>query len=775
MGKDRSRAVRTKPKRKSIKAKTTNFGSKRKLSRMGKMQKKGLSGPSAHFVTRSKALKILQVSLKDFRRLCILKGIYPRDPKKKLKGANKTYYHLKDILFLSHEPLLNKFREFKTFLKRIKKYLGKNEIDDAKRAYDHKPTYTLDHLVKERYPRFQDAVADIDDALTLVHLFAYLPSSKGVTSKKTQVCSRLAREWQLWVTKSHSLTKVFISVKGIYYQAEVNGQKVIWIVPHKFTQSVPSDIDLSIMLTFLEFYETLLGFVLFKLYNDIGFRYPPAILQSKEVQGEFLRSLVTESISKSKPSNDVDENQPKSKKQKTSKSESKPFQSKNVKVVDPDVTPEMLQRMGTIDAVLKKIEKISKEEEDGNNMEEDEEKDKDENDEDAEDPDDPALLDETAKLVKDKQKEMSKFKKLFKGLKFYVSREVPRDTLEFAILSMNGDVAYEVDGNPKDLQGVTHVITDRETGGLIKERIANCEYIQPQWVFDSINARMLLPVSRYDPASEDLPPHLSPFVDNHKLGYIPAYAKELEELKAARMVPSLRKKEAAASDENEKNDDKDEKNPEDEEEYISEDEADRKAGKEYSEELQNELKRSRKDMEESTDESEDIESEEDDDEEEEDDGEEDSENDEDEEDEDEEDEEESDDDDEMEEEKPKKKEAAKPTKNAEPEVAKKAPKELQFIPCSSFTGAKKGYYFKKGALGLGYYKFINREITFAGGSGMSKRAKRRQEEAEELQRSKMVMKGKAKRLYNKMQHGIKEKQHEIQKLKRRRERLEKGN
>ncbi len=765
MGKDRSRAVRTKPKRKSIKAKTTNFGSKRKLSRMGKMQKKGLSGPSAHFVTRSKALKILQVSLKDFRRLCILKGIYPRDPKKKLKGANKTYYHLKDILFLSHEPLLNKFREFKTFLKRIKKYLGKNEIDDAKRAYDHKPTYTLDHLVKERYPRFQDAVADIDDALTLVHLFAYLPSSKGVTSKKIQVCSRLAREWQLWVTKSHSLTKVFISVKGIYYQAEVNGQKVIWIVPHKFTQSVPSDIDLSIMLTFLEFYETLLGFVLFKLYNDIGFRYPPAILQSKEVQGEFLRSLVTESISKPQPSNKVDKNEPKSKKQKISKDGQKPFQSKSIKVVDPDVTPEMLQRMGTLDAVLKKIEEISKEE-DENNMEEDEGNDKDENDEDAEDPDDPALLDETAKLVKDKQKEMSKFKKLFKGLKFYVSREVPRDTLEFSILSMNGDVAYEVDGNPKDLQGVTHVITDREIGGLVKERISKCEYIQPQWVFDSINARMLLPIARYDPASEDLPPHLSPFVDNHKLGYIPAYAKELEELKAARIVPSLRKKETI-SDEKEKNGE-DEKNPEDDEEYVSEDEADRKAGKEYSEELQKELKRSRKEMEESSDESEDIESEEEEDEEEDNDDEEESDNDE------EDDEEEESDDGEMEEEKPQKKETAKSTKNAEP-AAKKAPKELQFIPCSSFSGAKKGYYFKKGALGLGYYKFIEREITFTGGSGMSKRGKRKQEEAEELQRSKMVMKGKAKRLYNRMQHGIKEKKHEIHKLKRRRERLEKGN
>lgn len=65
--------VEGKTKKKSVKANVTSkFGSKRKASRMGKKVKKGQSGPSTEFITRSTALKKLQITLKDFRRYIIL-------------------------------------------------------------------------------------------------------------------------------------------------------------------------------------------------------------------------------------------------------------------------------------------------------------------------------------------------------------------------------------------------------------------------------------------------------------------------------------------------------------------------------------------------------------------------------------------------------------------------------------------------------------------------------------------------------------------------------
>lgn len=36
----------------------------------------------------------------------------------------------------------------------------------------------------------------------------------------------------------HMTLQVFLSIKGIYYQADIHGQTVTWITPYQFSQEV---------------------------------------------------------------------------------------------------------------------------------------------------------------------------------------------------------------------------------------------------------------------------------------------------------------------------------------------------------------------------------------------------------------------------------------------------------------------------------------------------------------------------------------------------------
>jgi len=137
-------------------------------------------------------------------------------------------------------------------------------------------------------------VRDLDDALSLIFLFAVMPGTVKIAPQRVANCKKLGAEFQFYVLKTHALRKVFISIKGIYYQVEILGQTITWIVPYKFTQKIGTDVDYKVMLSFLEFYEILLGFVNFKLFHLMSFNYPPKISDELTQDGGDLEAIQEE-------------------------------------------------------------------------------------------------------------------------------------------------------------------------------------------------------------------------------------------------------------------------------------------------------------------------------------------------------------------------------------------------------------------------------------------------------------------------------------------------
>ncbi|KAI5076576.1 hypothetical protein GOP47_0008641 [Adiantum capillus-veneris] len=464
-----------------------------------KKLKKKKEGNAAKYTTRNKALNRLQIKLPEFRRLCILKGVHPREPKKKFEGNQKTYYHVKDINFLAHEPLLEKSRELKVYNKKIKKARAKKNLSLAARLEANKPSYSLDHLVKERYPSFIDAVRDLDDPLTMLHLFATFPAEAAykIPTETVNNCRRLSLEWQAYVARTHTLRKTFVSVKGIYYQAEVAGQKITWLTPHVLSQVIPDDVDIRVMLTFVEFYETLVGFVNFKLYHSLGLKYPPLLDAQLEAEAAELyavmRDLGREADAASKRDREL------------SNYESKPITDGRDQANTELRLAESKARLASLQDRLSTMTKADESERPVETNNEGQ-----------------------TEVDEDEDEDTTQCKGLFKNLNFFLGREVPRESLLFLIRAFGGAVSWASERAPYEEsdEEITHQIVDRPSQGHM---FLSREYIQPQWVYDCVNNRMLLPTHEY--VLGRVPPaHLSPFVDNEKEGYLPEYAETLKRL-----------------------------------------------------------------------------------------------------------------------------------------------------------------------------------------------------------------------------------------------------
>lgn len=252
------------------------------------------------------------------------------------------------------------------------------------------------------------------------------------------------------------------------------------------------------MLTFLELYQTLLGFVFFKLYTDIGLVYPPPLDLNKQDSGAGIGAFTLQE------SNDL-----------LSSLQPAGISPSNDKVVSSKAVRQAIKAIAR-----------SSTSEGGREADVPHSADMEDQDEEfvprpsASNPEDAANLPTLHSLSSSPQSQIAQ---LFAPYTFFLSRETSRPIFEFIVRCFGGRIGWSStsgSGSPLDETDdtITHVIIDRPPIRRVDETEAQLslrqrrKYVQPQWIVDCVNNGRILLEEPYS-QGKTLPPHLSPFGD----------------------------------------------------------------------------------------------------------------------------------------------------------------------------------------------------------------------------------------------------------------------
>ena len=259
------------------------------------------------------------------------------------------------------------------------------------------------------------------------------------------------------------------------------------------------------MLTFLELYQTLLGFVFFKLFTDVGLVYPPPLDLKKLEAAAGVGAFNMQEASHSSNNPVI--------KHKVVEIDGRKISGKDVRqTIKTIAVASEHAEMESTDPLPSTITNVTHEEDfvlypSKKTSEAD------------------ASL-PTLRTLETLPK--SNAIALFTPYTFFLSRETSRSIFEFLIRSFGGKVGWPASsggGSPidEDDPSITHVIADRPIGSSKtqeeKERRSMRKYVQPQWIVDCINSGKILLEDSYA-QGQTLPPHLSPF-DEYEGAYDP--------------------------------------------------------------------------------------------------------------------------------------------------------------------------------------------------------------------------------------------------------------
>ena len=303
---------------------------------------------------------------------------------------------------------------------------------------------------------------------------------------------------QVLAIRTHSLRKVFLGIKGVYYECGVPGQggetiQVRWLEGYEFQHHVPHDVDFRILLTFLDLYRTLISFVLYKLYTEENLVYPPPLDVELDEQGENVGA----------------------------------FKLIERKIVEGVEGKAMSKR-----EVKRAIRGIGASTEEGDVLMDEVDGNSDQQEEDFverpsktidEDVATAPLTTYNSLLASSSVPSTSRQSLLFSPYTFCLSRETSSRTWEFVIRAMGGKVVTSLTAStPADMpnaDSISHVVVDRP---MTMERMRELEagrkwvWVQPQWVADCVNKGKIIGAQGYGPG-ELLPPHLSPWDEEREV------------------------------------------------------------------------------------------------------------------------------------------------------------------------------------------------------------------------------------------------------------------
>lgn len=257
------------------------------------------------------------------------------------------------------------------------------------------------------------------------------------------------------------------------------------------------------MLTFLELYQTLLGFVFFKLYTDASLVYPPPLDDKKDEGGAGVGAFVLQEAAHTTVSVT-------SKKVKEVQIDGKRVTSKDVRQTIKSIAAAVSGNDEDVQMAVTTAEEPSADLADEDFVAHPS----------TSNPQEAASL-PTFSTLSDLPHAGSSI--LFAPYTFWLSRETSRPIFEFLVRSFGGRIGWPEtsgSGSPFDEveESITHVIIDRPAVEMEdetdeqRERRRRRKFVQPQWIVDCINAGKILLEEPYA-QGKTLPPHLSPFED----------------------------------------------------------------------------------------------------------------------------------------------------------------------------------------------------------------------------------------------------------------------